>query len=80
MVQARKLINIIATNYRNLPFSQRWLTEHINSKQLNMAMRQLLAARAIYPYHVLKEKSDARVAQAEHTVIVESDGCKVITE
>ncbi|HEX7467995.1 MAG TPA: type II methionyl aminopeptidase [Methanobacterium sp.] len=80
MVQARKLLNIIATNYRNLPFSQRWLTEHINSKQLNMAMRQLLASRAIYPYHVLKEKSDARVAQAEHTIIVESDGCKIITE
>ncbi len=80
MVQARKLLNIIALNYRNLPFSQRWLTEHINSKQLNMAMRQLLAARAIYPYHVLKEKSDARVAQAEHTIIVESDGCKIITE
>ena len=80
MVQARKLLNIIAVNYRNLPFSQRWLTEHINSKQLNMAMRQLLASRAIYPYHVLKEKSDARVAQAEHTVIVESDGCMIITE
>jgi methionyl aminopeptidase len=80
MVQARKLLNIIAINYRNLPFSQRWLTEHINSKQLNMAMRQLLASRAIYPYHVLKEKSDARVAQAEHTIIVESDGCKIITE
>lgn len=80
MVQARKLLNIIAVNYRNLPFSQRWLTEHITSKQHNMAMRQLLASRAIYPYHVLKEKSDARVAQAEHTVIVESDGCMVITE
>jgi len=80
MAQARKLLNIIAVNYRNLPFSQRWLTDHINSKQLNMAMRQLLASRAIYPYHVLKEKSDARVAQAEHTVIVESDGCMVITE
>jgi methionyl aminopeptidase len=80
MVQARKLLNVIAINYHNLPFSQRWLTEHINSKQLNMAMRQLLASRAIYPYHVLKEKSDARVAQAEHTVIVESDGCRVITE
>ncbi len=80
MVQARKLLKTIANNYRNLPFSQRWLTEDINSKQLNMAMRQLLASRAIYPYHVLKEKSDARVAQAEHTVIVESDGCMVITE
>ena len=45
-----------------------------------MTMRQLLASRAIYPYHVLKEKSDARVAQAEHTIIVESDGCNIITE
>ncbi len=80
MVQARKLLNIIAANYRNLPFPQRWLTEHVDSKHLNMAMRQLLSSRAIYPYHVLKEKSDARVAQAEHTVIVESDGCMVITE
>jgi methionyl aminopeptidase len=80
MVQAKKLLNVIATNYRNLPFSQRWLIDHINSKQLNMAMRQLLSTRAIYPYHVLKEKSDAKVAQAEHTVIVEPDGCKVITE
>jgi methionyl aminopeptidase len=80
MVQARKLLITIANTYRNLPFSQRWLTDQINSKHLNMAMRQLLSARAIYPYHVLKEKSDARVAQAEHTVIVESDGCMVITE
>ncbi|MDD3986007.1 MAG: type II methionyl aminopeptidase [Methanobacterium sp.] len=79
IVQARKLLKIIE-NYRSLPFSQRWLTEHINSKQLNMAMRHLLSSRAIYPYHVLKEKSNARVAQAEHTVIVESDGCKIITK
>jgi methionyl aminopeptidase len=80
MVQAKKLLDIIAVNYKTLPFSQRWLTDHIDSKYLNMAMRQLLAARAIYPYHVLKEKSNSRVAQAEHTVIVESDGCRVITE
>jgi methionyl aminopeptidase len=80
MVQTKKLLDIIATNYKTLPFSQRWLTDHIDSKYINMAMRQLLSSRAIYPYHVLKEKSDSRVAQAEHTVIVESDGCRVITE
>ncbi len=80
MVQAKKLLDIIATNYKTLPFSQRWLVDHIDSKYLNMAMRQLLASRAIFPYHVLKEKSDSRVAQAEHTVIVESDGCRVITQ
>ena len=80
MVQAKKLLDTIATNYKTLPFSQRWLTDNIDPKYLNMAMRQLLASRAIYPYRVLKEKSDSRVAQAEHTVIVESDGCRVITE
>jgi methionyl aminopeptidase len=80
MVQARKLLKIIEVNYRTLNFSPRWLTEHMNSIQLNMAMRQLVSSGAIYPFHVLKEKSNARVAQAEHTVIVESDGCKIITE
>ncbi len=80
MVQAKKLLDTIATNYKTLPFSQRWLTDNIDPKYLNMAMRQLLASRAIYPYRVLKEKSDSRVAQAEHTVIVEADGCRVITE
>jgi methionyl aminopeptidase len=80
MPQAKKLLDIIATDYKTLPFSQRWLTDLVDAKYLNMAMRQLLASRAIYPYHVLKEKSNSRVAQAEHTVIVESDGCKVITE
>jgi len=79
MVQAKKLLQSIAHDFRNLPFCQRWLTNENNEKHLNMAMRQLITSRAIYPYHVLKEKSDARVAQAEHTVIVEKDGCKVIT-
>lgn len=80
MVQAKKLLDVITTNYKTISFSQRWLIDHIDSKYLNMAMRQLLASRAIFPYHVLKEKSDSRVAQAEHTVIVESDGCKIITQ
>ncbi len=80
MVLARKLLNTVSNEYRSLPFAQRWIAEKISSKQLNMAMRQLIASRAVYPYHVLKEKSDARVAQAEHTVIVEADGCTVITE
>ena len=79
MIQAKRLLETIAKNFRNLQFSQRWLIDQNNEKHLNMAMRQLISSRAIYPYHVLKEKSNARVAQAEHTVIVEPDGCKVIT-
>lgn len=80
MIQARKLLEMIKIEYKNLPFAQRWLQESSNIKQIKPAMRQLISSRAIYPYHVLREKSGARVAQAEHTVIVEKDGCYVITE
>jgi methionyl aminopeptidase len=80
LAPARKLLDLIKSKYANLPFAQRWLKEEPGIRQLNPAMRQLISSRAIYPYHVLREKSGARVAQAEHTVIVESDGCMVITQ
>ncbi len=79
LAPARKLLDLIKLKYANLPFAQRWLNEESGVRQLNPAMRQLISSRAIYPYHVLREKSGARVAQAEHTVIVESDGCMIIT-
>lgn len=80
LVESRKLLNIIKNDYKNLPFAQRWLEEGSKIRKVNLAMRQLISSRAIYPYHVLREKSGARVAQAEHTVIVEQDGCIITTE
>ena len=80
LVESRKLLNIIKKDYKNLPVAQRWLEEDSKIRKVNFAMRQLISSRAIYPYHVLREKSGARVAQAEHTVIVESDGCIITTE
>ena len=77
---SRKLLDRIEKDYRNLPFAQRWLSNGLKDHKINLAMKQLISSRAVYPYHVLKEKSNARVAQAEHTVIVEPDGCKIITE
>lgn len=80
MAQARNMLREIAENYRNLPFAGRWLEEAIKSRQFNLILRSLITSRAIYPYHVLKEKSNARVAQEEHTVIVEPEGCQIITK
>lgn len=80
LVESRKLLDIIKKDYKNLPFAQRWLEEDTKIRKVNLAMRQLISSRAIYPYHVLREKSGARVAQAEHTVIVEQDGCIITTE
>jgi len=80
LLHAKRALNKIKENYKNLPFAQRWLQDQFSEHHLNNAMRMLISSRAVYPYHVLKEKSNAVVAQSEHTVIVESDGCLVITE
>jgi methionyl aminopeptidase len=80
MIHAKKLLGQIKSEYRNLPFTPRWLLDHFEEHRLNASLRQLIQSRAVYPYHVLKEKSDAWVAQAEHTIIVEKDGCEVITK
>lgn len=80
LVESRKLLDIIKKDYKNLPFAQRWLEEDTKIRKVNLAMRQLISSRAVYPYHVLREKSGARVAQAEHTVIVEQDGCIITTD
>ncbi|MCK9152543.1 type II methionyl aminopeptidase [Methanobacterium alcaliphilum] len=80
MLHAKKVLNQIKTEYKMLPFSQRWLIDSFEEKRLNASMRLLIKSRAIYPYHVLREKSGAWVSQAEHTVIVEKEGCQIITE
>lgn len=80
LIHAKRALNIIKKEYKILPFAQRWLQGRFSDHHLNTAMRMLISSRAIFPYHVLREKSNAVVAQSEHTVIVESDGCAVITE
>ncbi|MDO8869306.1 MAG: type II methionyl aminopeptidase [Methanobacteriaceae archaeon] len=80
MLHAKKVMGTIKSEYKILPFTERWLLDSFDEKRLTSSMRVLIKSRAIYPYHVLREKSGAWVSQAEHTVIVESDGCKIITE
>lgn len=80
LLHARRALKIIKEEYGNLNFAGRWLESHFSEHHLNAAMRMLISSRAIYPFHVLREKTNAVVAQTEHTVIVESDGCTIITE
>ena len=80
LIHAKRALRIIKEDYKILPFAQRWLQSRFSEHHLNAAMRMLISSRAVFPYHVLREKSNAVVAQSEHTVIVESDGCFVITE
>jgi len=76
---AKKLMTAIKNRFRSLPFSARWITDELPKKDFEPAFTKLLNARNITGYPVLMEKSGSIVAQAEHTIIVTSDGCEVTT-
>lgn len=72
---ARTLLKEIA-DYRTLPFAKRWL----KGNHLDFALLQLEKNGNISAYPILKEEKGKLVSQAEHTLIVEEDGCRVITK
>ncbi|MFQ6010278.1 MAG: type II methionyl aminopeptidase [Candidatus Aenigmatarchaeota archaeon] len=68
MPEARKILELGKTSFSKLPFAKRWI--NLPRMKKEMALRQLTATGAIYPYKILKEVSGGAVSQAEHTVMV----------
>jgi len=73
--QAREVLREIMEQYNTLPFARRWLT----GVRIDYSLAQLLRSGIIHSYPVLWEVEGASVSQAEHTVIVLSEGCEVTT-
>jgi methionyl aminopeptidase len=76
---ATELLGFIKQQHRFLPFASRWLRPVIPASSFDQAFRELVKERCIVPYRVLVEASGRPVSQAEHTVLVEKDGCRIIT-
>jgi len=68
---ARKLVKIVQERYGAFPFAKRWLSQDLSAISLSLALRQLEGAGALETYPPLKEAGGQKIAQAEHTVIVE---------
>lgn len=64
---ARKIIEF-AEKFNGLPFAERWIP--LSLFKIRLALRELRQRGVIYDYPILKEVSNGRVAQYEHTVIV----------
>lgn len=77
--QAKILLKNISRNNRHFPFAQRHVKTSMDNNQFMRALRPLIMNGSIYPHAVLKDKADGMVAQTEHTVIVEKEGCEVTT-
>lgn len=76
---AKQLLNRIKEKFQTLPFAERWLREFVPSSRYKAAFSELLSSKCLMAYPVLVESSKKPVAQAEHTILVVSDGCVVLT-
>jgi methionyl aminopeptidase len=76
---AKKLLKYIETNFRTLPFAERWLVGVVSPEQHKAAFKELLSLKAVMGYPVFIEASGKPVAQAEHTLLIKDDGCEVLT-
>ncbi len=73
------LLRLIKRDFYTLPFTPRWLVNYYSKEELKKIFDEIISSKCIVPYYVLVEGSNKPVAQAEHTVIVNEEGCEVIT-
>ena len=76
---AKKMMQYIQKEHRTLPFASRWVMRKFNTPKGAAAFQELLNSKCIMSYPQLIERTRAKVAQAEHSVIVTDDGCEVTT-
>ncbi len=76
---AKKMQKYIESNFRTLPFAERWLIGVVPKEHHKAAFKELLVSKAVMSYPVFVEVSKKPVAQAEHTVLIKDEGCEVLT-
>ena len=75
----KQMLAFIQQEYKTLPFCSRWLLTRFPGPEGVKTFSDRLTSRCIMSYPQLIEKSGGPVAQAEHTVVVQKDGCRVTT-
>jgi len=76
---AKQLLNYIREKFRGLPFTERWLQGRVPLNHYKPAFTELLSSKSLMSYPILIEASGKPVAQAEHTVLIVENGCRVLT-
>lgn len=76
---AKQILKYIKTHFKTLPFTERWLGAFQSSSSYKSAFSELLSSKSILSYPVFIEASRKPVAQEEYTIMIEKDGCVVLT-
>ena len=76
---ARDVLDYIIEEYDTLPFCQRWIIKKFGTRGL-IALNELEKNKIIHHYEQLIESGHGKVAQAEHTILIDGDEVTVTTE
>lgn len=78
---ARKILEFIKSEFKTLPFSKLQIFRKFPNPTTNLALNMLEKQGIIYQYaQLLEEEPNAIIAQAEHTILVEKEGCRILTK
>ncbi|MFX0035900.1 MAG: type II methionyl aminopeptidase [Candidatus Hermodarchaeota archaeon] len=74
-------INKIEKHFKHLPFSPRWIEKQnfIPKNKIQRSIDFLLGKKVLDKYYILIEKTKEPVAQEEHTIILDTDGNRIVT-
>ena len=76
----KKMLAYIASKFRTLPFTERWLVKDLGDvDKIRVALARLAKMGFLIQYPILVEKSRGIVAQFEHTIVVLEDNVIVTT-
>jgi methionyl aminopeptidase len=76
---AKQMLSYIKKNFLTMPFTERWLNKFTSYDYYKSAFSELLSSKAVMGYPVFVEASRKPVAQAEYTILIERDGCTILT-
>jgi methionyl aminopeptidase len=76
----QRVLEYAVQERKGLPFTDRWLKNFAPKDDVVSSLKRLVRFGGIHEYKVLLERSDALVAQFEHTIFMSSDGPIVVTK
>lgn len=77
---AREVLQFVEKEYKDLPFTTRWLSAKFGVGKANLALRDLLQADILHSYPPLVEQAGGMVAVHENTLLVTEKGHEWLTK
>ncbi len=80
--ELREVSDFIDARYLTYPFALRWLQNEfpaLGEFRIRRTLNELASLAAIEPFPVLVEKESGMVVQSEKEMIVQKDGCEIVT-